>query len=364
MDPPTTESGIMPEEAATSSGLDREGVRAHVAAHLAAHRPVEELGIERNRPLDCRDFAFVGIAPKRTGPRSRYRCSFCQTEQKFGSGRIVLSSDGLLRLIGDDCWERHLDKDRYDKEAQDYRDYQTRQRFERLRDHLHPAIRDAAKRIRTLIIGSGEAVGFVEELPSLLKRHAPQLFEQLQEASRANGQLRVERSARDYAAMERAGAERFTTRLETRHFVSGLQAALGPAHDLQEGLRAAVRDLNTAMHAIDTTAWGTLANAAAAKQIKAIETHVHSALQLTSQVSTAVQQVSDFLATENVVGMSRWCSDHDCELQLDNATLTATVRGFCFECDSAPPFEVERPQSLTRDLVPDLSALKQLLAVA
>jgi hypothetical protein len=324
MDGQTTESGMAPEPewAAPSPALDREGVRARVAAHIAAHRPVEELGIERNRPQDSRDFAFVGIAPKRTGPASRYRCSFCQTEQKFGSGRIVLSSDGLLRLIDDDCWERHFDKDRYDKEAQDYRDYQTRQRFERLRDHLHPAVRDAAKRIR-VAIESEDAFRFVEALPALLKRNAPLLFEQLEQASCANGQLHVERTARDYAAIERSGAERFTTRLETRHFVSGLRAALGPAHNLQEDLRDAVRHLNTTMHAIDNTAWGTLTNAAAARQIKAIETHVHSALQLTSQVSAAVQQAHDFLGPENVVGMSRWCSDHDCELQLDNADIDA-----------------------------------------
>src|ERR1700730_4222387 len=198
MDRQTTQSGIVPEWAATSPALDREDVRARVAAHIAAHRPVEELGIERNRPQDCRDFAFVGIAPRRTGPGSRCRCSFCQTEQKFGAGRIVLSSDGLLRLIGDDCWERHLDKDRYDKEAQDYRDYQTRQRFERLRDHLHPAVRDAAKRIRVLVIESEDAIRFVEALPMLLKRNVPLLFEQLEQASHANGHLRVERTARHY----------------------------------------------------------------------------------------------------------------------------------------------------------------------
>jgi hypothetical protein len=52
-------------EPSISPIIDREGARARVAAHLAAHRPVEELGIERNRPQDCQDFAFVGIAPKR-----------------------------------------------------------------------------------------------------------------------------------------------------------------------------------------------------------------------------------------------------------------------------------------------------------
>ncbi len=56
------------------SPLDREEARVRVAAHLAAKRPVEELGIERNRPADTRDFAFVGMAPKRTSQSDWYRC--------------------------------------------------------------------------------------------------------------------------------------------------------------------------------------------------------------------------------------------------------------------------------------------------
>jgi hypothetical protein len=76
--------------------------------------------------------------------------------------------------------------------------------------------------IRVLVLGSQNDIRFVENLPTLLKRNARLLFDQLEQAGRANGQLRVERSARDYAAIERSGADRFTTRLETRHFVFGI----------------------------------------------------------------------------------------------------------------------------------------------
>jgi hypothetical protein len=241
------------------------------------------------------DFAFVGLAPKRTGPNSRYRCSFCQTDQKFKSGRIVLSSDGSLRLIGDDCWKRHLDEDRYNREAQDYKDYLTRQRFDRLRDRFYPAIRNAAQQLRLLIISSHDDILFVEELPRLLRRHARSLFEQFAEARRAGDQLRVEKIVRDYTAIERGGSDRSTTRLETVHFAAGLDAVVGPVANLDEKLHDSVRDLNTAMQAITTTAWETLTNAAAARQITAIEQHIRTAVRLADEISGAVAKACDFL---------------------------------------------------------------------
>jgi hypothetical protein len=363
MTDPSTQSGVALAASKISPVLDREGVRARVAVHLAANRPVEELGMERNRPQDCRDFAFVGIAPKRAGSGNRYRCSFCQTDQKFNAGRIVLSSDGLLRLIGDDCWERHLDRERYSQEAQDYRDYLIWQRFEKLRDRMHPATRHAARHIREVLQKSLDDLHFIGSLPALLKRKAPLLFQQLQEAHRAGGPLRVERVSRDYAALEQGGGDRFALRLETLHFVSGLSAALGPALDLENTLIDAVRQLNTALQTIETTAWDTLSNAGAARQIKAIESYIRNAVQFAERVSAAVGSACDFFNSENILGMSRWCLDHDCELQLENAVLTPAGTGFCFECDGEPVFEIQRPPSLTRNLVSNLADLKNLLDV-
>jgi hypothetical protein len=363
MTDPSTQSGVALAAPKISPVLDREGVRARVAVHLAANRPVEELGIERNRPQDCRDFAFVGIAPKRASG-NRYRCSFCQTDQKFNAGRIVLSSDGLLRLIGDDCWERHLDRERYSQEAQDYRDYLIWQRFEKLRDRMHPATRDAARHIREVLQKSLVDLRFVESLPALLKRKAPLLFDHLRDAHRADGQLRVERASRDYVALEQGGGGRFTLQLETLHFVSGLNAVLGPVPDLEKTLSEALRQLYTALQTIETTAWDTLSNATAARQITAIERYIRNAVQFAEQVSAAVRSACDFLGAENIFGMSVWCSDHDCELQLENAVLTPAGNGFRFECDGESDFEVKRPPSLTRNLVSDLADLRRLLDAA
>jgi hypothetical protein len=163
-------SGLsLPADPQTSTALNRESVRSRVAAHLAAKLPVEELDIAPDRPADTQDFAFVGITPKRSSRASWYRCSFCQRPFQFSAGRIVLSSDGRLRLIGDDCWNTHLDKDRYDEEAKDFRHYNTRQRFEAMRGRLHPAIGKAAQTLRQSI-GQWEAeFRFVEQLPAQLE---------------------------------------------------------------------------------------------------------------------------------------------------------------------------------------------------
>jgi hypothetical protein len=86
-------------------------------------------------------------------------------------------------------------------------------------------------------------------------------------------------------------------------------------------------------------------------------------VQFAERVSAAVGRAYDFLDAENMLGMSRWCSDHDCELQLENAVLTPEGNGFRFECDGEPMFEIKRPPSLTRNLVSDLANLKKLLDV-
>lgn len=200
--------------------LDREGVRARVAAHLATKRPVEELGVERNRPADTKDFAFVGMAPKRSSQQDWYRCSFCQRDRQFAAGRIVLSSDSLLRLIGDDCWEKHLDKTRYAEEREDWDAYRRRQEFEKIRERVGPAATAVATCVRKVLQEHEALLQFVEGLPRILRERAPVLRERLQAAARRGGQLQVERVVHDYAT----GGNIF--QFETVHRVSGIGAVL------------------------------------------------------------------------------------------------------------------------------------------
>ena len=347
--------------ASVSLFLDREGVRARVAEHLAAKRRVEELGIEPNRPADCRDFAFVGIAPKRS---LRYRCSFCQRNEQFVSGRIVLSSDGLLRLIGDDCWEKYLDKARYNEEAQDYRDYTTRQRFMRLRDRIYPELCTMVQRLRDAGRNSKPDFQFIERLASRLQQEAPALFARLEQARRMGGQLRVERSVRDYAAMERGGgSERFINRPEALHTVAGLDAVLESAPRFESAILGALQGLYMAKQAIETTDWDTLSNARAAKVIANIEANIHTAARIVTSLSAAIGSAYDFLSAENVAGIARWSADHDCELHLENAAIKIIGSGLRFEIEGHPSFELKRPASLTRGLLPDLTELERLLDI-
>ena len=354
------DSGVQMTPASDSPVLDREGARARVAAHLATKRPIEELGVERNRPGDCRDFAFVGMAPKRSSQLSWYRCSFCQTDRKFSAGRIVLSSDGLLRLIGNDCWNQHLDTNRYGQEAQDWRDYERKQRFNRIRERIGPIIAAVAEKVHGTLRESSDAMRFVEEMPRQLRDGAPLLLNRLEQARRSAGRLQVERVVRDYVAVERGRSERFLNQAETLHVVLGLDAALGPVPQLVTELKQALLPLYRAKHLILETQWEAISNARAAKAISSIQVDLQAAIRAISLSSSTIEQACDFLSPENIAGMVRWSSDPDCDLVLEDVSLTRLQDGFQFRSPKGV-FEFRRPSRLMRGMLPDTDELRRTL---
>jgi hypothetical protein len=300
------------------------------------------------------------MAPKRSSQSNWYRRSFCQTDRKFSAGRIVLSSDRLLRLIGDECWEQHLDTDRYGQEAQDWRDYERKQQFNKIRERICPAITTVAEQVRYVIRGAADALRFVESLPRKLRDEASILFNRLDQTQRDGGHLQVDRSVRDYGAMERGGSERFINRAETIHVVTGLDAALGPVPRLDEELKQALPYLYRAKHAILDTDWDSTGNAKAAKLIGSIETEIRFALRAITLSSAALNKAYDFLSPENVAGMVRWSSDGDCDLLLEDAFIERLSNGFRFQ-SKRNVLELSRPPTLVKGLLPNLDELRRFL---
>lgn len=338
--------------------LDREGARARVAVHVATKRPIEELSIERNKPADSKDFAFVGMAPKRSAQSNWYRCSFCQTDRKFSAGRVVLSSDGLLRLIGDECWNLHLDKDRYGCEVQDWRDYERKERFARIRQKVCPAITTVADKVLDALKGSADALRFAAELPRTLRDGAPLLANRLEQARRNGGRLQVDRVVRDYAAMERGGSERFIPQAETLHIVRGLDAAVGSVRPIDTELRQVLPRLHSVKRAIYETQWDSISNQRAAKTISAIEKDIQVAILQIGASSLTINNACDFLSFENIGGIVRWGSDPDCDFVLEGVALKRLPDGFQFHSPEGI-FELRRPSNLVRGLLPDTDELKR-----
>lgn len=339
---------------------NRADVRLRVSAHLAEKRAVEELGIAPNRPADLHDFAFVGIAPKRSSQSEWYRCSFCETDRKFSSGRIVLSSDNLLRLIGDECWQKHLDRNRYEEEKQDYRNYERRQRFEQLRERLRPKLDATITKLHTVITNNEDTFLFVENLPDLIASGAPVLLEQFQQARRVGGQLRVERSVIDYAAMERDGRQRSVLRTEVIHTILGLNAIFKPSPQPQNELQSALNNILSARNLIVRTEWESVNNAQADKAISTIESNIRDGISAAERSREAVNNAAAFCSQRNVAGLVLWSDDTDSELMF-YGRITSTKDGFSFTPENGQKFSLRRPETLNTNLVPDLSELRDFI---
>ncbi len=129
----------------------------------------------------------------------------------------------MLRLIGDDCWETHIDKARYVEERADWDAYRRRQEFEKIRERVGPEASAVAVQIRKARQEHEAALQFVEALPRIVREGAPVLYQRLQATARTGGLLQVERTVQDYA---KGG---FILQFETVHRVAGLTAVLSSA---------------------------------------------------------------------------------------------------------------------------------------
>jgi hypothetical protein len=79
-------------------------LRLSYEKHLASGGKPEGFAAERMRPTPGLDFALIGTTPKRITKSTYYRCAFCQENQKFSAGKV---------LIGPDCWKEHFDNEQY-----------------------------------------------------------------------------------------------------------------------------------------------------------------------------------------------------------------------------------------------------------
>jgi hypothetical protein len=94
--------------------------------------------------------------------------------------------------------------------------------------------------------------------------------------------------------------------------------------------------------------------------IAAIETNIQSAIRAISASSSAIDKACDFLSPENIAGMVRWSSDPDCDFVLEEAALRRVAYGLDFQSQQGI-FELRRPTTLVRGLLPDADELQRIL---
>jgi hypothetical protein len=147
----------------------------------------------RISPREDASFAVVAYTSYIPKSSHRYRCSYCQTNEKFGRSPIVLMSDGKLRLIGPDCWHDHFEADEFAAEAAELNLYLRRESFLGIRDdlaselhHYDVALQDCWS------LGRG-AFMKADQFGVQVGRHMPRLYTELNNVAKAGGRLQVVR---------------------------------------------------------------------------------------------------------------------------------------------------------------------------
>jgi hypothetical protein len=279
---------------------------------LKAGRDINELAIIGTRPSDCRNFAFVGVAPKRKGGR-RYRCSFCETSEKFDAGRVVLSDDGL-RLIGDTCWKTHLDEDRYEAERKDWTAHENRRRFAERRHLIASKVSSAIPAVRPLSTYYGAALAYIEELPRLLASDQTGFAALLHRSRPDNGRLYVDDRKPDPTMGNDARGRplRFIEDRKSVHQIQGLAAAFDPVISLRAIARDTLERLHRTANAIVMVP-DNGDNADAARQIAGIQQRVSRVANDLRRLKEAIRTAQRFLSVQNFQGLSDWANHNCCD---------------------------------------------------
>jgi len=340
---------------------DVEHTRKLYAAHIEAGGTAEVFAPEPMRPEKGLDFAFIGRAPKRKSMSSYYRCSFCQTDRKFAAGNVVLSADGLLRLIGPDCWREHIDPEQYNAQEADLRDYELQERFAINSERIRIAVCDAVPRVLTLAYASKSLLDLAENLPKVIESDATGFKALMQRIRPDNGRLLVEASVPD----ERAGKDERGRYLKYRleqtllHKVAGLDAAFSSHTGLTSLARQAYQELRNAASAIPQGP-STGANAPTAKAIRAIQGQLGKAARHLATLRDVMALFQAFLAPANLRGIALWSQHGDCAdehlaraITFDEDGLTVVAHG--------TNLVLSVPAGLAGFTVPDLDEVSRLL---
>src|SRR5690606_21781236 len=100
--------------------------------------------------------AVLGRTPLARYHEDWHRCSFCEHNNKFAEGYVLLCSDGPLRLIGDCCHKLHFEMGTFEAARDAWRSSRRRAAFESIRAALPAAFEALLAQLRVLGSGTGK----------------------------------------------------------------------------------------------------------------------------------------------------------------------------------------------------------------
>lgn len=346
--------------------MDRELVettRKMIAAHLAAGRAVAELPIERMKPpVQNMLFEFVGNTPPAPIRDQWYRCSYCERNLQFRAGRIVLCADQLLRLIGEDCWVKHIENATWKAAKQDWAYYQKREAFNAIRAPLQRELATFGADLRVTIQARGNVFRTYQNIGAVMRRQMQPLCDRLDRARRLGGNLTVERvlSSRQLELRRDASRGQAVSQFEivSLHRMQGL--AILDEHDVADDAIAVLPLIYEAAATLRDNHWERFTLRALNHQTTELYAKIRTVADAVTQANAVLRHLRSFYSGENLQGLQAWSEDPDCDLCLDGS-LSVTPTAIIFEDNAGRRGEILRPDSSAIEPWPDASSLLDLV---
>lgn len=358
-------SGSVRPVALTAATVAR--MRTMVRRHLEEKKGPEALpGLRTDRPPTGLDFVVLAKTHKPPGrDPKRYRCPFCNHDRQFYDGRVLLCSDGDLRLIGHRCAGRHLGHAAYRLAEEDHRAFLRRERSGQLREVLVPLLIAAAGEVDAVRREHHDGVITAGLLSQEIKRIAPPLWTALASslAAGGRGELTVVRRVIDHAANGQPGtaeAPAFRWEAVTVHVLAGGDAVC-PQRYPADSLRLALGQLEEALALMGCDGWDRLADRAFNARLATVASHCRAALTHVESAERTVAGYRAFMSSANLRGVAAWLTDRNNPLR-ETVSFTPVPGGFQLGGGSGGlTVSLHRPPAGTVMRFPAMAALRRAL---
>lgn len=356
-----------PARPAALSATKVARMRAMVRRHLREKKSPEALpGLRTDRPPTGLGFVVLAKTHKPPGrDPKRYRCPFCNHDRQFYDGRVLLCSDGDLRLIGHRCAGQHLGNAAYRLAEEDHRAFLRRERSAQLREVLVPLLIAAAGEADAVRREHHDGVIAAGLLSQEIKRIAPPLWTALASslAAGGRGELTVVRRVIDHAATGHLGAAEapaFRWEAVMVHVLAGGDAVC-PQRYPADSLRLALGVLEEALALMGCDGWDRLADRAFNARLATVASHCRTALAHVETAERTVAGYRAFMSSANLRGVAAWLTDRDNPLR-ETVSFTPVPGGFQLGGGSGGlTLSVHRPLAGTVMRFPAMAALRRAL---
>ena len=360
-----------------STGIDvaeLSHVRLQIKRHIEANGTLSGLDIEATKPQRGTPFAFAHTTPRLPDEAKHdkslwYRCSYCEREDQFMDGRMVYCADKRIRLIGLDCWKKHIEEHDWRTADKEWKRHRRRERFEKLRGEIYPAAMTFQNGLRDLPEAVRAAIYNLEEFPRRARKTMPDLVDVLARFERTGGDLSVERTVERYGALEGRAGQRA---VQDDDDASQYEVVPVRIHRLQGGrifdippgsigmlLSNALSSLQRATHWLRITNWEELSDQTFVRRADDVEAQCKEAILAVSAVLRWVAVGRAFMSATNLTGIAKWANDPDNEISFYDR-WEAVPNGIRRHPDRSDPVDLVCPANFDIPEIPGMSALWRL----